>query len=228
MRLNILYGLMLFVILMTGCARARVWQRGNSNILTSRQEIETALFRCEQSPDVQIAHKRANAWNTVSTSTVLIPFVGLALHLTEESVATQYENCLIECMKKAGYLYNKKRANKLNWNKMSDFDISMEQWNKEHPQNQLTSTPITPSSDANKSEHPENQLKSRLITPSSGTTRILTWDFSVAKSGPGNNYPVIATFRKGDKLTIVEQSGEWVKVRSENNQVGWIRSEVLE
>jgi len=61
-----------------------------------------------------------------------------------------------------------------------------------------------------------------------GTTQILTWDFSVAKSGPGDNYPVIATFRKGDKLTIVEQSGEWVKVRSENGQVGWIRSEVLE
>jgi uncharacterized protein YgiM (DUF1202 family) len=65
-------------------------------------------------------------------------------------------------------------------------------------------------------------------TFSSGTTRTFTWDFSVAKAGPGNNYPVIATFRKGDKLTILEQSGEWVKVRSENNQVGWIRSEVLE
>jgi len=80
------------------------------------------------------------------------------------------------------------------------------------PEKPITSTPITPTS----------------ITPSSGTTKSLTWDYSVAKSGPGENYPVIATFRKGDKLTIVEQSGEWVKVRSENNQVGWIRSEVLE
>jgi len=66
------------------------------------------------------------------------------------------------------------------------------------------------------------------VKQTSGTTQILTWDFSVAKAGPGDNYPVIATFRKGDKLTILEQSGKWVKVRSENNQVGWIRSEVLE
>jgi hypothetical protein len=61
-----------------------------------------------------------------------------------------------------------------------------------------------------------------------GTTQILTWDFSVAKAGPGNNYPNIATFKKGDKLTILEKSGKWVKVRSENGQVGWVRSEVLE
>jgi hypothetical protein len=60
-----------------------------------------------------------------------------------------------------------------------------------------------------------------------GSKRLFNWDFAVAYSGPGDNYPVIATFRKGDKLTILEQSGKWVKVRSENNQVGWIRSEVL-
>ena len=66
------------------------------------------------------------------------------------------------------------------------------------------------------------------INLSAGTTVIFAWDFSVAKSGPGDNYPEIATFRKGDKLTILEESGKWVKVRSENNQVGWIRSEVLE
>jgi N-acetylmuramoyl-L-alanine amidase len=75
---------------------------------------------------------------------------------------------------------------------------------------------------------PEKPITSAPTTFSSGTTKILTWDFSVAKSGPGSNYPVIATFRKGDKLTLVEQSGEWVKVRSENNQVGWIKSNVLE
>jgi hypothetical protein len=64
-------------------------------------------------------------------------------------------------------------------------------------------------------------------TPSSSTTKILTWDFSDVKSGPGNDFSSIATVRKGDKLTIMEQSGEWVKVRLENGQEGWIRSEVL-
>jgi hypothetical protein len=228
MRFNSVCGLTLFLLLTTGCAKARIWQRADSNISTSRQEIETALFRCEQSPEVQIAHKRANAWDTVSSSTVLIPFVGLAMSITEESVATQYENSLIECMKRAGYVYHKETSNKLKWNKMSDFDVSMEQWNKEHPGNQLMSTPITPSSGTKKGELPQKQLTSTPVIPSPGTTKIFTWDFSVAKAGPGDNYPVIATFRKGDRLTIMEQTGKWVKVRSENNQVGWIRSEVLE
>jgi hypothetical protein len=73
----------------------------------------------------------------------------------------------------------------------------------------------------------ETQLKAP-IDLSPGTRIIFPWDLSVAKACPGDNCPEIATFRKGDKLTILEQSGKWVKVRSENNQVGWIRSEVLE
>jgi hypothetical protein len=71
-------------------------------------------------------------------------------------------------------------------------------------------------------------ITSTPITPSSGTTKILTWDFSVVKSAPGSNYSSIATVRKGDKLTIMEQSGEWVRVRLENGQEGWVRSEVFE
>jgi hypothetical protein len=75
---------------------------------------------------------------------------------------------------------------------------------------------------------PEKPITSAPTTFSSGTTKILTWDFSVVKSAPGNNYSSIATVRKGDKLTIMEQSGEWVKVRLQNGQEGWVRSEVLE
>jgi uncharacterized protein YgiM (DUF1202 family) len=75
---------------------------------------------------------------------------------------------------------------------------------------------------------PEKPITSAPTTFSSGATKILTWDFSVAKSGPGDNYPEITAVRKGDKLTIVEQSGKWVKVRLENGREGWIRSEVLE
>jgi hypothetical protein len=75
---------------------------------------------------------------------------------------------------------------------------------------------------------PEKPNTSAPTTFSSGTTRIVTWDFSVVKSAPGSNYSSIATVRKGDKLTIMEQSGEWVKVRLENGQEGWVRSEVFE
>lgn len=74
----------------------------------------------------------------------------------------------------------------------------------------------------------EKPITSAPTTFSLGTTKILTWDFSVVKSAPGSNYSSIATVRKGDKLTIMEQSGEWVRVRLENGQEGWIRGEVFE
>jgi len=75
---------------------------------------------------------------------------------------------------------------------------------------------------------PEKPKTSDPTTFSSGATRIVTWDFSDVKSAPGNNFSSTAKVRKGDKLTIMEQSGEWVRVRLENGQEGWIRSEVLE
>ncbi len=75
---------------------------------------------------------------------------------------------------------------------------------------------------------PEKPITSAPTTFSSGATKILTWDFSVVKEGPGDDYPVIARVQKGNKIIIVEQSGKWVKVRLENGQEGWIRSEVLE
>ena len=75
---------------------------------------------------------------------------------------------------------------------------------------------------------PEKPIKSTPITPSPGETKILIWDFATVKSGPGDNYPAITTVRKGDKLIIMEQSEKWVRVRLENGQEGWVRSEVLE
>lgn len=75
---------------------------------------------------------------------------------------------------------------------------------------------------------PEKPITSAPTTFSSGTTRIVAWDFATVKSAPGSKYSSIATVRKGDKLTIMEQSGEWVRVQLENGQEGWIRSEVFE
>jgi len=75
---------------------------------------------------------------------------------------------------------------------------------------------------------PEKPITSAPTIFSSGTTRIVTWDFSDVKSAPGSKYSLIATVREGDKLTVLEQSGEWVRVRLENGQEGWIRGEVFE
>ena len=45
---------------------------------------------------------------------------------------------------------------------------------------------------------PEKPITSTPITPSSGRTKIFTWTFGNIRSGPGHNYPVITTVRKGD------------------------------
>ena len=48
----------------------------------------------------------------------------------------------------------------------------------------------------------QKPITSTPITPPPVTTKILTWDFSVVKSGPGSKYSSITTVRKGDKLTL--------------------------
>ncbi len=75
---------------------------------------------------------------------------------------------------------------------------------------------------------PEKPIPSPPIAPSSSTTKIFIWTFANIRSGPGYDYSVITTVQKGDKLIIMEQSGEWVKVRLGNGQEGWISSKVLE
>ncbi len=123
--------LLVGLVLMSGCAYARVWQHEGSNIPTTKEEIEEALSQCEKTPEVEIAHKRVNAWKIVQDSTVWIPFVGLGTNLTAGSIATTYQKCLIECMKKAGYRCQKKMSNKIRWDRLSDFDISEKEWIEE-------------------------------------------------------------------------------------------------
>lgn len=71
---------------------------------------------------------------------------------------------------------------------------------------------------------------STLVTPSSGTTNIVTvtWTFVNIRSGPGNNYPIVASVKQGDKLTVIGKSGEWFNVRLENGQQqGWVANRVV-
>jgi hypothetical protein len=159
MRLNILFGLTLFIFLMTGCATARIWQEENSQIQTPNEEMQMAIHRCEQNDDVVYYHKRVIIWSDIGTGTVLIPFLGLGMVIAGNSLADKYVLSLTKCMQENGFYYVERKSGRLKWNKLSDFDISMEQWNKEHLGNQvfrggevekqkkpITSTPITPSS----------------------------------------------------------------------------------
>lgn len=129
MRKIFLLGIVLW-FLVSGCATARVWQQEGSNIPTSKEEVDKALSQCEKTPEVEVAHKRAQAWKAVQDSTVWIPYVGLGTGITASSLATTYQNLLIHCMQKSGYQYQKKISSKLKWDKMSDFDVSKEEWDK--------------------------------------------------------------------------------------------------
>jgi len=67
------------------------------------------------------------------------------------------------------------------------------------------------------------------ITSSTSAAKIVTvtWTFANIRSGSGDSYPVVATVKEGDKLTVVGESGEWFNVRVEGGQQGWINSRVV-
>jgi hypothetical protein len=48
------------------------------------------------------------------------------------------------------------------------------------------------------------------------------WTSVNIRSGAGNSYPVVTTVKQGAKLTLLGEHGDWLNVRSENGQEGWI------
>ncbi len=42
------------------------------------------------------------------------------------------------------------------------------------------------------------------------------------RSGPGTTYSVVFGARSGERLTVLEQSGSWIRIRSEAGQEGWV------
>ena len=71
--------------------------------------------------------------------------------------------------------------------------------------------------------------KPQVTPPSSGTTTVVTvtWTSANIRSGAGNEFPVLMTVNKGDKLTIIGERGEWFNVRLEDGKEGWINSRAL-
>jgi hypothetical protein len=51
---------------------------------------------------------------------------------------------------------------------------------------------------------------------------IVTGTFANIRSGAGDEFPIVTTVRRGDKLILLGESGEWLNVRLENGQRGWI------
>ncbi len=74
----------------------------------------------------------------------------------------------------------------------------------------------------------EKPVTSTPIAPSSGREKVFTWTSANVRSGPGYDYPIVTYARKGDRLIIIGEHGEWINVRLENGQEGWISSKFLE
>jgi hypothetical protein len=53
---------------------------------------------------------------------------------------------------------------------------------------------------------------------------IVTGTFANIRSGAGDEFPIVTAVRKGDKLILLGESGEWFNVRLGNRQEGWINS----
>jgi len=75
----------------------------------------------------------------------------------------------------------------------------------------------------------EQTTKPQVTPSSSGTTTVVTvtWTSANIRSGAGNEFPVLTTVNKGDRLTIIGERGEWFNVRLEDGKEGWINSRVV-
>jgi hypothetical protein len=52
----------------------------------------------------------------------------------------------------------------------------------------------------------------------------VTWTSVNIRSGAGNEFPIVTMAKKGDKLSILGEYGDWFNVRLENGQEGWINN----
>jgi len=55
---------------------------------------------------------------------------------------------------------------------------------------------------------------------------IITWTLATIHSGAGIDFPIVANAKKGDRLIVISENGEWLNVRSESGQQGWVKKMV--
>lgn len=71
--------------------------------------------------------------------------------------------------------------------------------------------------------------QSQPVAPPPGKNIVtVTWTSADIRSGAGNEFPVVTNVRQGDKLILLEEGGEWLKVQLEDgSQEGWISNGVV-
>jgi N-acetylmuramoyl-L-alanine amidase len=57
---------------------------------------------------------------------------------------------------------------------------------------------------------------------SSGGTAVVSGSSVNVRGGPGTGYDVMAQANQGDRLTVLDKSGDWVKIKLSSGSAGWI------
>ncbi len=65
------------------------------------------------------------------------------------------------------------------------------------------------------------------LPPPSTDFVVVTWTSANIRSGAGNEFPVVTTVKRGDRLTLIGEDREWFNVRLEDGKEGWINSRVV-
>jgi len=55
---------------------------------------------------------------------------------------------------------------------------------------------------------------------------IVTWTFVTIHSDAGNDSPVVAKVKQGDRLFVIGENSEWFNVKLDNGQQGWVKKMV--
>jgi len=86
----------------------------------------------------------------------------------------------------------------------------------------FTPAPATVRSPSVPPEEPTTSITAPLPTGTDVVT--VTWTFANIRSGAGDDFSLLTTVKRGDRLTVIGEDGDWLNVRLENGQEGWINS----
>lgn len=92
------------------------------------------------------------------------------------------------------------------------------------PTPEPSAKPASPTVTPSVSESPKPVPPSQPVpspVPPLRTTKIV-WDAVNLREGPGLNYKVIGSVKKGTPLTILEDRGNWLRVRLEDGKEAWV------
>jgi len=91
--------------------------------------------------------------------------------------------------------------------------------------NKYQTTPSTASELVTKQVVPIPKAPSQMkVTTTEPEPKIVyvKWPTTSLREGPGTDFKTLSTIKKGTALAILEEKGQWIRVRLEDGQEGWI------